>query len=369
VRTQLLTSRPEVWKCRRPAVHLPCGRTQRGYIYKVSDDPAELIPSSDIVLWTGPVTATRSAFESIQPYMDNRRTAVGTIFSQGLVHLLARQLFGPSVRFFALRNIPWLCRVVKPGEECEIVGAKSSIGAMTINLDEQWMKSQLEPLFYVQQTEVREPVIEMFPDFCPIVFNPANQIIHPASYWAHFRNWTGKPLREEEEPNQWLYRDMDEVAGQMLEVLDEELQQLKNAYHEATGAVGCQSVVPLKVRLLEQYGNQIQDKSSLARMVGTNKAYRMAKTPVVRMKEGVMPNPTHRVVTDDIGWGLCALVSVAERLAEEGIESPTTMMRAMIEWHQKLMGKEFLRNGKLLGRDCEGLALLRPGDSLELVAV
>ena len=170
----------------------------------------------------------------------------------------------------------------------------------------------------------------------------------------------------------------DETAGQVLVVLDEELQALKNAYYEATGAEGCllvqmsvvafelswiwammlieiewelrhrrdfghdlaldsapyaalntsklllaattlvdvlgKHVIPLATRLLLQYGSQISDKSSMARMVGTNKAYAMARTPVLRTALGVMPDPSHRVVTDDIGWGLCVLVSIAERL-------------------------------------------------------
>merc|ERR1712232_1077764 len=97
-------------------------------------------------------------------------------------------------------------------------------------------------------------------------------------------------------------------------------------------------VISLRDRLLAQYGDQIEDKSTLARMVGTNAAYSMAKTPVLRTKLGVMPNPTHRVVTDDI------------------------------EWHQQLMGKEYLYNGRLRGRDCWELVLLRPDDPLELVA-
>lgn len=29
------------------------------------------------------------------------------------------------------------------------------------------------------------------------------------------------------------------------------------------------------------------------------------RTPVLRTMQGVMPHPSHRVVTDDIGWGLC----------------------------------------------------------------
>merc|ERR1719277_236071 len=352
----------------RPRVQLPNGQEQVGLIHKISKDPAELIPQSDIVLWTGPVTTTKEIFETIRPYLDTRRTAVGTIFAQGLVHLLAQRTFGPDVRFFALRNIPWLCRTVKPGEESVIVGAKTSIGIMTTNCSDAWVKSDLEPLFVVQRTGRWEPVIDMLPDFCPIVFNPANQIIHPARYWALFRNWHGRPLTGADEPSEWLYRGMDEVAGEVLVVLDEELQMLKNAYYEATGAEGCKSVIPLRDRLLDQYGEQIEDTSTLAKMVGTNRAYSLAKTPLVRTELGVMPDPNHRVITDDIGWGLCVLVSIAERLEAAGVHTPTTMMRMLIEWHQNLMDKEFLFNGKLCGRDCADLVLLRPGDALELVA-
>lgn len=117
---------------------------------------------------------------------------------------------------------------------------------MTINLDLSWVKRELEPLFVVQKTGKWEPVIDILPDFCPIVFNPANQIIHPARYWALFRHWRGEPLSDDKEPSEWLYRGMDEVAGEVLVVLDEELQLLKDAFYRATGAEGCKAVIPLK---------------------------------------------------------------------------------------------------------------------------
>jgi len=365
--TQLLTTKPEAWSS-EPVVSFPDGSTQRGKIDKISNDPKDVIPNADIVLWTGPVNATKECFERLRPYINARKTAVGTIFAQGLSHLVAHRTFGPEVKFFALRNIPWLCRTVKMGFESAIVGPKTSIGIMCMNLDEDWVKSRIEPLFVVQKTGKWEPVIEVLPDFCPIVFNPANQIIHPARYWAMFRHWKGQPLPPDQEPSEWLYKGMDEVAGEVLAVLDEELQGLKDAYFSATGAPGCKAVIPLRERLLDQYGDQIKDKSTLAKMVGTNQAYSAAKTPVVRTKLGVMPAANHRVVLDDIGWGLCALVSIAERLEYAGIHTSTTMMRMLIEWHQNMMGKEFLFNGKLRGRDCADLVLLRSSDDLQLVA-
>lgn len=367
VRTQLLTSRPQSWT-NRPRVKFPDGTYQEGYIHKISDNIPELMANSDIVLWTGPVNATKEVFENLRPHLDPRRTAVGTIFAQGLLHILASRTFGSAVRFFALRNIPWLCRMTSVGQESEIVGGKSSIGVVTVGLDEDWVKANLEPLFVLQKVGKWEPVMDMCPDFCPIVFNPANQIIHPARYYSLFRKWKGQPLTGEEEPSEWLYQGMDEVSGEVLAVLDEELQMLKDSYFAATGAKGCEMVIPLSTRLMEQYGDQIVDCSTLAKMVGTNKAYAAAKTPVIRTNLGVMPAGNHRVVLDDIGWGLCTLVSIAERLESAGIRTPTTMMRMLIDWHQKMMGKEFLYNGRLRGRDCTDLVLLRPDDPLELVA-
>lgn len=102
----------------------------------------------------------------------------------------------------------------------------------------------------------------------------------------------------------------------------------------------------------------------MANVVGTNKAYSMARTPHLKVGNGVAPIVNHRVVQDDIGWGLCVLVSIADRL-----NVPTTTMKWLIEWHQNFMGKDFIRNGKLQGKDVKELIVLEAGDDLEVVGV
>jgi hypothetical protein len=361
VKVQLFTSRPEMWSS-TPVVVFPNGSKQTGSISIISSDPRAVLPQSDIILWTGPVNATKAVFETVRPYIDPKKTVVGTIFAQGLTHILANRIFGPDMRFFALRNIPWLCRTTVPGKECEIVGPKTSIEVATVNISEPWVKTNLEPLFIVPQ--LNEPTINVIPDFVPIVFNPANQLIHPAVYYTLFAKWRkGSFLAGSEEPNEWLYRDMSELAGNILQAIDDEMQHVLRAFHSETKLASCLSVLPLKDRLLIQYGDQIKDKSSMAKLVGTNAAYAMAKTPMVRTAHGVAPNPKHRVVVDDIGWGLCVLISIADRL-----DVPVHMMKMLVNWHQDLMGKEFLVNGRLIGRDCRELVLINPSDPLDLVA-
>ncbi len=95
------------------------GPTITGRISLVGSDPNTIIPGSDIVIWCGPVVSTPSVLKSIAPALKLCATkpVVGILFAQGCVHLLAKKELGPSVPFFALQNIPWLCRTVEPGKK------------------------------------------------------------------------------------------------------------------------------------------------------------------------------------------------------------------------------------------------------------
>lgn len=55
-----------------------------------------------------------------------------------------------------------------------------------------------------------------------------------------------------------------------------------------------------------------------------------------------MPAVNSRLFNEDIPFGLCVLKDMAEKL-----KIATPSIDFMIEWHQNIMGKEFLKNGKL----------------------
>jgi len=353
----MLTRNPQLFTSKTVKVALQDGTSRTGLISKVTSKPAEAVPGADLVVWTGPVSSTKSVFEWIAPSV-GANTVVSTIFGQGLSHILAARVFGSAVKFVALRNIPWLCRCTEKGVSSEIVGAKTSIEVASLNVNQQWITENMQPLFWTP----KGPVLNLEPDFCSIVFNPANQIIHPAVYWGLFRSWNGVDPMKALPNDGWLYRGMDAVAGGVLQALDEELQAVKNAFFDKTNMQGCKSVLPIKTRILKQYTDQVKDASSMHGVVGTNVAYSMAKTPHVKVAGGVMPAPNHRVVQDDIGWGLCVLVSIGDRL-----KVPTTTMKWLIQWHQTFMKKDFIRDGKLVGKDCAELILLAENEPLELV--
>jgi len=352
----LITSEPHIFS-KHPVAVLPDGSRRTGVLDCITSNPADVVPQSDIILWTGPVHPTISVFKSIAPHL-KPGAVVGTIFAQGLVHLAALRLFKHLgiVRFFALRNVPWICRVETKGSLSNVLGPKKLVEVAMMNLSEEWLQTVLEPIFYAPDC----PRLTALPDFCPVVFNPANQIIHPAAYSGVFRDYQGKPMAEL--PARWLYRDMDAESSEVLSRLDAELQRIKDVFYEKTGMEGCKAVVPLHERLKQQYGSQIKDSRTVGTSVASNEAYSQAQVPFKKVSGGVEPDPGHRVFKDDIPNGLCVLISIAKRL---GVETP--QMIDMVCWHQQIMGKSYIVDGELVGKDCKDLSILQPEDDLEVV--
>ena len=99
------------------------GPTVTSRISVASSDPAKVIPGSNLVIWCGPVVSTPDVLRKLAPTIQacNPKPVVGILFAQGCVHLLAKKELGVDTPFFALQNIPWLCRTVDPGRKARLV--------------------------------------------------------------------------------------------------------------------------------------------------------------------------------------------------------------------------------------------------------
>jgi len=98
------------------------------------------------------------------------------------------------------------------------------------------------------------------------------------------------------------------------------------------------------------YGDDIGDMTSTATMLRTNKGYRGLTHPMREVqsngKTKYLPNFRYRYFSEDIPMGLVVTKGIAE-LANV----PTPHMDEVITWCSKVMGKEYLVDGKLKGKD------------------
>ena len=68
---------------------------------------------------------------------------------------------------------------------------------------------------------------------------------------------------------------------------------------------------------------------------------------MIEVKGGYKVDPTVRYFTEDIPFGLLLIKAFAEKN-----NVPTPNIDKVIAWAQNIMGKEYLIEGRLIGKDC-----------------
>jgi len=110
--------------------------------------------------------------------------------------------------------------------------------------------------------------------------------------------------------------------------------------------VDMSSVISIHDWYLKTYASDITDGSSLKSSLMTNYAYRGLTHPCVKTDEGYLPDFKHRYMTEDIPFGLAVLRGIGEAA---GVATPH--IDAVLTWAQEKMGKSYLVDGKLTGKD------------------
>ncbi len=107
------------------------------------------------------------------------------------------------------------------------------------------------------------------------------------------------------------------------------------------------SVLPLDIWLQRAYAGQIDDASTLRSSFTTNRAYTGLRAPLRLIEENAyVPWFEARYLSEDVPYGLLVTRGIAE-LA--GVATPA--IDRVILWAQERLGKEYLTNGRVAGRD------------------
>ena len=109
----------------------------------------------------------------------------------------------------------------------------------------------------------------------------------------------------------------------------------------------CLQVLHIHLWFVRRYSHDISDTSTLYKAIQTNAAYQGIKHPVQTTEDGkFVPDFTHRYMTEDVPYGLVVIRGIAEIV---GVKTPN--IDKVLTWCQEKMGKEYLVNSKLRGKD------------------
>lgn len=344
---QVLTRQPDRWssdlRLELQSIEQEVLQTFDGTLARVSDDPAEIIPQSDIVVLCMPVCAYRAALHQIAPHLrSDSEVAVGTIYGQAGFNWMVDEIAGKfgleSVVSFAVGLIPWICRVREYGSVGVTYGCKE-VNVAAVRPRDRFQ--QLNDSFFtaICQQWLGKGSFEQSDSFLSLTLSVDNQIIHPSRCYGLFQRYGGKWGSWEEIP--YFYRDFDEQSADLLRALDDDYSLVRE---------GIRARFPDREfpYMLDYLGlERLSYKSAntdIRESFVTSETLGAIKPPVRQNEDGGWEIDTdHRFFTDDISYGVC----IAKWMAQEmGLRVPT--MDAIIEWVQDLRNEAYIEDGRLL---------------------
>lgn len=325
-----------------------------GKCVAVSSNPEDVIPSADFVIITAPSHARPALTDNIVPHLArNKKVFIGVMPGMGGFDWIAKKACEKhnrdNVVIWAVKDVPYMSAWTVPGKSATNLGCKKSM-FVALALDKKVSASQQSAEANVivhvlkELTKKDDIKIEVLDTYMVITLTPGNPIMHPSIMYGMFgphSQWDGKPLKEKP----LFYEEVSELSSHFLSLADKEVQNIKNAIQKMTGA-DLTPVWPLRENIKNVYGERCVDNRTLMLAMRSNRGYATVRTPLKEVEGGFMPNVNHRFFDEDVPYGLAILHDVGQMV---GVQTP--MIDELLCWGQKLMGKEYLVDGQLRGKD------------------
>ena len=321
-------------------VLMPDGSAVLGTPGKASKNAADVVPQANVVFLPLPSIAYRTVLEGIAPYL-----APGTIIAVtpglGGFDWLCADILGAKLNDVAIAGVPplpWNCRINDFGKEVFVQGWKNNLRIATNLVD----AADKEEVRKVLSTLLDLTLVPM-DTYLAVNMWPLNPVIHPQRLYSLFKDYRPGVVYPE---NPLFYESMSDFGAEYIQKATDEARGLCVAMEERCGIELLKDVPDIGEFVLSVYGDVIEDRSSLKQIFRTCDGYKGFGTPMLEVEGGWIPDFNSRYFTEDIPHGLCIYRGIADLL---DMELP--VIDEVLAWAQGLMGKEYIVDGRLAGKD------------------
>jgi hypothetical protein len=289
LQVSLLTTKPECWSQYLEVVDA-YGKTYKGKLERISSEPKDVIPESDIVLVCLPGFAIHDVLCSIAPYID-KRTWVGTVVSSTGFFFEAMNVLPKEQPLFGFQRVPFISRIIIYGHSAELKGYKESLSvAVEQTDDKENVRKVLERLFNTPTN--------LLDSYYEVSLSNSNPLLHTARLYTLWKDW--KPGMSYDN-NPFFYADWTLEASELLIKMDEEFQQLLKEIGLKEGSIPT---------VLDYY--ESHDSASLTQKIRSIPAFQGILSPMIVNKFGRFePDFNSRYFTEDFPYGMKFIVETA----------------------------------------------------------
>lgn len=304
----------------------------------VTSDPKVAAAGVNVAIVVLPTSFHEGVLRAVGPHLA-AGTAIGTIEGAwwGRPPLGAGIL--DHLTFFGIDTLPWVARIRDYGKSVDIQGTKDVWIASSPREQAEDLTNLLHRI--VGTNFIRGSTL------LSLFALDLSLIIHPGLMFGKCKDWDGQPF--DEAP--LFYHGMDDEAARVMQAMDAEALGVKEALLQINPDIDLSDSIPTLVWLHDAYGDKIADKSTFRSSFTTNASYAGLRFPVKDAPDAPGKKVyqfDYRYLTSDVPYGLLVIKGIAELL-----EQPVPTIDEAITWAQQQLGKEWLVDGRVAGKDLD----------------
>ena len=328
----VLTRQPNRWSHDFKTIDLD-GKEYCTRINKISSAPEDVIPGSDIILICLPGFAILEELDKIKPFV-RKGHLIGCVFGGSGFFIALQTVFGTEQPAFALQRVPFTGRPIEYGHSGRLKGYKPYLKVATMNIVKSQEIAMMVEDWYKTPTFLLSHWLEA-------TLSNSNPLLHPCRMYVMFKDWNPEKVYDR---IPWMYNtDWDDESSQCWIDCDNELRHIMEKL----------PMNPFEVPSVLQY-YECKDAHELTIKMQNIRPFKTVQAHMNEVNGGYKVDPTVRYFTEDIPFGLILIKSFAEYV---NIETPN--IDKIISWAQHVMGKEYIVNGKLTGKDLNNACVIK----------
>ena len=315
-----------------------------GKLKYVSNNPQEIIPDSDIIILSLPVSVYRLMLHNIAPYIDkNRKVYIGVIYGQGGFNWMMENIIKEynlyNLVYFSVGLLPWITRTKEYGKIGINYGPKK-VNIIAINNNNEFNYLNEILLNELCYSYFKTGEFRLSDTFLSLILSVDNQIIHLSRLYSLYLQYGGKWERLEDVP--LFYRDFDDLSAEIMQELDLDYTKIRSEIKKKFPDKDFTYMLDyLNLERLSYGSSNTNIKESFI----NSPTLGQIPTPVVKDSNGYFVfDKNHRFFKDDLYYGLV----IAKWFAEKLNIDDTPMLNQIINWAQNYLGDIVMIDNKLI---------------------
>ena len=276
--------------------------------FVTTDDLKQAICNADIILCTLPAFLRKNVIEAMEDGI-KEGAFLGFFPGYGGAEFYCQKLFEKDVTIFALQKVPYVARTKERGKIAHIMSKKEQILVGSIpERNSTYIASVLEDMLLVKCDSLN--------NYMAATLLPGNPLLHTSGSYVYLKDYK---MGQAYETPIYYYQSWNDECSEVILKFSDELHDICNK-------------LPVnldEVQTIQEY-YEADTPKKLTQKFHSIPSFRPLTLPMIKEKDGYIPDFSSRFYTEDIPFGVCIIKALS---IFAGVQTPVIDEIFQFRWY------------------------------------